>query len=60
MEVEPILWLCTKQIMAGIELFGYSLNARVSTAQARLSLFTNIGQYIEIPKNIITTQKRQS
>ena len=36
-EVEPILWLRTKQIMAGMKLFGYSLNTRVSTALARLS-----------------------
>ena len=35
-EVEPILWLRTKQIMAGIKLFGYSSNACVSTALARL------------------------
>ena len=35
-EVEPILWLRTKQIMAGIKLFSYSLNALVSTALARL------------------------
>ena len=54
-EVEPIILLHTKQIMAGIEFF-----ARVSTAQVRLPLFNNIGQYIKIPKNIITTQKRQS
>ena len=36
MEVEPILWLLTKQIMTGIKLFGYSLNAWISTALARL------------------------
>ena len=35
-EVKPILWLRTKQIMARIKLFGYSLDARVSTALARL------------------------
>ena len=36
MELEPILWLRTKQIMAGIKLFGYLLNARVSPALARV------------------------
>ena len=35
-EVEPILWLHTKQIIAGIKSFGYSINTRVSTALARL------------------------
>ena len=35
-EVEPILWLRSKQIMAGIKLFGYSLNTRESRALAWL------------------------
>ena len=35
-EVEPILGLHTKQLIAGIKLFGYSLNAPVSTALAPL------------------------
>ena len=35
-EVEPILWLRTKQIMARIKIFSYSLNAHVSTALAQL------------------------
>ena len=49
-EVEPILWLRTKQLMAGIQLFGKSLNARVSSALPNTGLVLTefkimLGQY---------------